>query len=120
MRVGNDNGNFQGGPGACSPRKILENLDYLGLHFGCYHGGQTEKWNIVVKRGSKSPPLDLLKIQRRAQNNGSLVTCQMAGRIKFSPDIPRFCRLNIYLTFKYSKAVNYMYISELVKTVNHI
>ena len=31
--------NFQGGPGVCSPDKILENLDYLRLHFTRFHSG---------------------------------------------------------------------------------
>ena len=32
-----------GGPGACSPGKILENLECLGLHFTRFDGGQRDK-----------------------------------------------------------------------------
>ena len=32
-----------GGPGPCSPGKILENLECLGLHFTRFDGGQREK-----------------------------------------------------------------------------
>ena len=35
-----------GGPGACSPRKILEILDCLRLHFARFHGGEREKENV--------------------------------------------------------------------------
>ena len=49
-----------GGPGACSPGKILEILDCLGLHFARFHGGEREC--RVVKRKSQSQALDLLKI----------------------------------------------------------
>ena len=32
-----------GGPGACSPEKILENLDCLRLHFARFHSGENEE-----------------------------------------------------------------------------
>ena len=38
--------NFYRGPGACSPEKILENLDCLRLHFARFHSGEREKENI--------------------------------------------------------------------------
>ena len=81
--------------------------------------GKREMKYRVAKRKSKSPPLDLLKIQHTTQNNGWLVTCQMAGRIKFSSDIPRFGLSNTY-NFKFSNAVNYLHISQLVDTVNRV
>ena len=46
----------RGGPGACSPVKMLENLDCLRLHFVRFHKGESEKDNHrVVKTRSKSP-----------------------------------------------------------------
>ena len=58
-----------GGPGACSPGKISEFLDCLGLHFARFHGGEREC--TVVQRKSKPQELDLLKIK---QNNGCMVS----------------------------------------------
>ena len=49
------------------------------------------KREIEYRVRSKSPPLDILKTQHRAQNNGWLVTCQMAGGRGFG-------RSNIHLT----------------------
>ena len=50
--------------GACSPEKVLENLDCLRLHFARFHSGESEEEKKrVVKRRNKSPPLDFLKIQ---------------------------------------------------------
>ena len=40
VRLGSKDRNLQGGPGACSPGKILEFLDCLGLHFARFHGGE--------------------------------------------------------------------------------
>ena len=89
--MSSDGANFWGSTGACSPEKILENLDCLVLHFACFHRGESEKDNHrVVKTRSKSPPLDLLKMQHRAQNNSWLVTYPMTGQIKFSSYIPSF------------------------------
>ena len=86
----------RGARGACSPEKILENLDCLRLHFARFHSGESEEEKKrVVQRRSKSPPLDLLKIQHTAQNNSWQVTCPMAGQVKFSSNIPRFGRSNI-------------------------
>ena len=59
-RLGSEDTNLMGGPGACSPRKILEMLDCLGLHFAHFHGGEREC--RVFKRKSQSRALDLLKI----------------------------------------------------------
>ena len=39
VRFGSENANFLGGPGACSPGKILESLECLGLHFTRFDGG---------------------------------------------------------------------------------
>ena len=50
----------RGGPGACSPRKILEMVGCLGLHFARFHGGDREC--RVFERKSQSHALDLLKI----------------------------------------------------------
>ena len=47
--------------GACSPGKILEFLDCLGLHFARFHAGG-ERDCRVVKRKRQSQVLDLLKI----------------------------------------------------------
>ena len=33
----------RGVPGACSPEKILENLDCPRLHFTRFHSGESEK-----------------------------------------------------------------------------
>ena len=60
MRLGSEDTNLYGGPGAWSPGKILEFLDCLGLHFARFHGGEREC--RVVKRKSQSQALDLLKI----------------------------------------------------------
>ena len=35
-----------GGPGTCSPEKIVENLDCLRLHFARFHIGESEKDSI--------------------------------------------------------------------------
>ena len=51
---------YRGVPGACSPGKILEFLECLGLHFARFHGGERER--KVVERKSQSQALDLLKI----------------------------------------------------------
>ena len=72
--------------GAYSPKKILENLDCLRLHFAHFHSGESEeekKRVQVVKRRSKSPLLYLLKTHR-VQNNCWQVTCPMAGQMIFS------------------------------------
>ena len=80
----------RGDSGACSPEKILENLDCLRPHFARFYSGESEEEKKrVVQRRSKSPPLDLLKIQHTAH------TCPMAGQVKFSSNIPRFGRSNI-------------------------
>ena len=34
-----------GGPGACSPGKILEVMNCLAQHFESFHGGEREKEN---------------------------------------------------------------------------
>ena len=52
----------KGGPGACSLGKCLENMDWLGLYFACFHGGEREKKSERVVKRSNSSPLDLLKI----------------------------------------------------------
>ena len=46
--------------GACSPGKILEILDCLGLHFARFHGRERECG--VIKRKSQSQALALYKI----------------------------------------------------------
>ena len=51
---------YRGVPGTCSPGKILEFLECLGLHFARFHGGEREC--KVVERKSQSQALDLLKI----------------------------------------------------------
>ena len=43
MHVSSEGTNFYGGLGACSPKKILENLDYLRLHFARFNRGESEK-----------------------------------------------------------------------------
>ena len=45
MRLGSEDTNLWGGPGACSPGEILEFLDCLGLHFARFHG-EAEKENV--------------------------------------------------------------------------
>ena len=60
MRLGSEDTNLQGGPGACSPGKILEMLDCLGLHFARFYGGEREF--RVFKRKSQSQAPDILKI----------------------------------------------------------
>ena len=60
MRLGSEDTNLEGGPGACSPGKTLEFLDFLRLHFVRFHVGEREC--RVVKRKSQSQALDLLKI----------------------------------------------------------
>ena len=60
MRLGSEERNLLGGLGACSPGKILEFLDFLGLHFVGFHGGERDC--RVVKRKSQLQALDLLKI----------------------------------------------------------
>ena len=42
------------------PWENFRNLDYLGLHFARFHGGEREC--RVVERKSQSQALDLLKI----------------------------------------------------------
>ena len=55
---------------ACSPEKILENLDCLRLHFARFHRGESEKDNHrVVKTRLNRHRLDFLKMRHRAQNN---------------------------------------------------
>ena len=54
------------------PRKILETLKCLGLHFARFHCGEREKDNVVDGIKSQSPAFDLSKIQHMAQNNGLL------------------------------------------------
>ena len=47
MRIKNeDHTNLYGGPGVCSPGKILETLKCLRLHFARFHGGEKEKDNV--------------------------------------------------------------------------
>ena len=48
VRSGSEDTNLKGGPGACSPGKILEFLDCLGLHFARFQGGERDC--RVVKR----------------------------------------------------------------------
>ena len=60
MRSGSEDTNLKGGPGACSPGKILEFLDFLGLHFARFH--RLERDCRVVKRKKPLQALDLLKI----------------------------------------------------------
>ena len=50
-----------GGRGACSPEKVLEILDCLGLHFARFHVG--ERGCRVLKAKRQLAVLDLLKIQ---------------------------------------------------------
>ena len=108
--------------GHAPPIKFLENLDCLRLHFARFHRRESEKDNhrLVTTRSKLPPALDLLKMQHRAQNNSWLVTYPMAGQIKFSSYIPRFCLVKYMINVKFSNAVNYLYISELVKTGNHV
>ena len=46
VRIENEDTNFYGGSGACSPGKILETLKCLRLHFARFHGGEKEKDNV--------------------------------------------------------------------------
>ena len=48
VRVTSESANFfwGGGLGACSPEKILENLECLRLHFARFHSGESEEENI--------------------------------------------------------------------------
>ena len=58
VRVGTEDAQLLGGPGACFPGKILEILDCLRLHFAHFHGGEGEKENVEQLKESQPPALD--------------------------------------------------------------
>ena len=93
------------GSGSMPPPR--ENFRNFGLPWTIFRAfswwRKREKECRVVKRKSQSPALDLLKVCRRAQNNGWLVSCQVAGQIKFRSAISRFWPAKHILNFQVFK-----------------
>ena len=48
VRVTSESANLGGSLGACSPEKILENLECPRLHFARFHSGESEEENIEL------------------------------------------------------------------------